>query len=266
MQPGQWRQANVSFADRHDAERLAVARIGPVLRDAEEHGLVSAWFFTRKEQWRFRWLPTSPAAADTVLHALTEVGESMTWISVICEFEPVAFGGPAGMDAACKLFHADSRHLLRRLQTDPPLRQRETSILLCGVLLRGAGLDWFEQGDVWARVAELRPYENIIPRAPESAREFLDAMHTLMTIDAAGLCDPAKRGPLHGYQAWIAAFEQTGQTLARLNRHGQLERGLRAVLAHHLIFHFNRAGLSGMDQATMAALAVEVVFHDSRAL
>jgi hypothetical protein len=86
-------------------------------------------------------------------------------------------------------------------------------------------------------------------------------MRTLMTIDARGLCDPAKNGPLSGHESWIAAFEKAGQALARLNRHGQLERGLRAVLAHHLIFHFNRAGLGGADQSTMAALAVEVVFH-----
>jgi hypothetical protein len=52
-----------------------------------------------------------------------------------------------------------------------------------------------------------------------------------------------------------------GRPSPRLNRDGRLERGLRAVLAHHLIFHFNRAGISSTDQATMAALAVSVVFH-----
>lgn len=264
MRPVHWRQANVTFADRGDAEHLAVARVGPVLRDAEGRGLISAWFFIRKEQWRFRWLPTSPTAADTVLHALTGAGEGMSWSPSVCELEPVAFGGPAGMDAACALFHADSHQLLRWLETGRALGRRETSILLCGALLRGAGLDWFEQGDVWVRVSDLRPHRNAIPADPERVQELLDAMHTLMAVDARGLCNPAKGGPLAGYESWISAFEKAGQTLAALNRHGQLERGLRAVLAHHLIFHFNRAGLSGADQKTMAALAVEVVFHSPR--
>ncbi|MCG5220594.1 thiopeptide-type bacteriocin biosynthesis protein [Streptosporangium sp. KLBMP 9127] len=262
MQPDLWRQANVTFADRSAAEHLAASSIGPVLQNAEDHGLLSAWFFIRKAQWRFRWLPTSPAAHETVLHTLAQAGESMTWTSTVCEFEPVAFGGEAGMDVACTLFHADSRHLLRRLEADQLLGRRETSILLCSTLLRGAGLDWFEQGDVWARVADLRPHETAIPADPNHARQLRDAMRTLMTTNTQALCDPVEEGPLSGCQAWITAFTEAGQALAYLNHHGELERGLRAVLAHHLIFHFNRAGLNGADQATMAALATQVVFHE----
>jgi thiopeptide-type bacteriocin biosynthesis protein len=139
--PGQWRQTNITFADCDSAEHLAVTRIGPVLADAEERGLITSWFFIRKDQWRLRWLPASPRAADTVLQALASTGESVTWTSCVCEFETVAFGGAAGMDAACALFHADSRHLLHRLATSQPLRRTETSILLCSTLLRAAGLD-----------------------------------------------------------------------------------------------------------------------------
>lgn len=265
MRPnGQWHQANVTFTDRDDAQRLAVTHIGPILRDAEEDRLVSAWFFIRKQQWRWRWLPTSPAAADTVLRALTGADPSMTWTMSVCEFESLAFGGPAGLDTACALFHADSHHLLDWLRTDRPLGQRETSALLSSALLRGAGLDWFEQGDVWARVSELRPHADTVFTDTTRARELLDAMRTLMTIDATGLCDPDQNGPLSGYRTWIAAFHETGQTLARLDHDGHLQRGLRAILAHHLIFHFNRAGLNSADQATMAALAVEVIFHHPR--
>jgi protein-L-isoaspartate(D-aspartate) O-methyltransferase len=261
VQPDRWRQTNVTFADRNAAEHLATTRIAPILRNAEDHRLVTAWFFIRKQQWRFRWLPTSPAAADTVLHTLTQAGESMEWTSTVCEFEPVAFGGKASMDAACALFHTDSHHLLRGTETGRRLGQRETSILLCSTLLRAASLDWFEQGDVWARVADLRPHETAIPTDPAHARQLRDAMRTLMTTDVHDLCDPVTDGPLAGCQAWITAFAEAGQALARLNRCGDLERGLRAVLAHHLIFHFNRAGLKGTDQATMAALVIQIVFH-----
>jgi protein-L-isoaspartate(D-aspartate) O-methyltransferase len=261
VDPDQWRQTNITFADRDRAEHLAVTRIGPALADAEERGLISSWFFIRKDQWRLRWLPATPRAVGTVLQALASTGESVTWTSCVCEFETVAFGGAAGLDAACALFHADSRHLLHRLATSQPLRRTETSILLCSALMRAAGLDWFEQGDVWARVRDLRPGPPAIPADPQRARQLHHAMRTLMTTDARGLCGPATSGALAGCEPWIAAFEEAGQTLAQLNHDGYLERGLRAVLAHHLIFHFNRAGISGRSQATIAALAVSVTFH-----
>ncbi|MFC4014816.1 hypothetical protein ACFOY2_46875 [Nonomuraea purpurea] len=38
----------------------------------------------------------------------------------------------------------------------------------------------------------------------------------------------------------MAAFEDAGRQLARLTKGGHLKRGLRAVLAHHAIFAFNR--------------------------
>ncbi|MEV6984691.1 thiopeptide-type bacteriocin biosynthesis protein [Sphaerisporangium sp. NPDC051017] len=265
MQPSRWRQTNAAFTDRRNAEHTFITRIGPALIDAEDHGLLTAWFFLRKQQWRFRWLPTSPEAADTIIRMLTDADRSVTWTSVVCEFEPLAFGGPSGLSAACEFFHADSQHLLRRLATDRPLGQRETSVLLCSALLRGAGLDWFEQGDVWSRVIDLRAtHQPAIPADTGKARDLHDATRTLLTADAHGLCDLAQDGPLSCHQEWITAFEQTGRTLARLNDTGQLERGLRAVLAHHLIFHFNRAGLTGIDQATLAALAINVIFHERR--
>jgi protein-L-isoaspartate(D-aspartate) O-methyltransferase len=181
----------------------------------------------------------------------------MTCTPSICELEEVAFGGSEGMETACALFHADSSQLLRRLAARQPLGRTETSVLLCGTLLRAAGLDWFEQGDVWARVRSLRPGSPAVLADPERARQLREAMRILMTTDARGLCGTGS--PLSGCERWITAFEEAGQALARLNRDGRLERGLRAVLAHHLIFHFNRAGIS--DQATMVALAVSAVFH-----
>jgi protein-L-isoaspartate(D-aspartate) O-methyltransferase len=89
-------------------------------------------------------------------------------------------------------------------------------------------------------------------------------MHRLMTADARALCDPAGNGPLTGYDQWITAFEAAGQALAGLSRRGLLTRGLRAVLAHHIIFHANRAGLPAADQSALAAVALETVFATGR--
>jgi protein-L-isoaspartate(D-aspartate) O-methyltransferase len=256
-----WQQADATFPDRSTAGHLFTTQVGPVLRQAEADGAIASWFFLRKEQWRLRWLPASPAANGTLLNALASATPSLTWTIVVCELEPHAFGGNAAMTVACDLFHADSRHLLDWLP-DPhrPLGQREISALLCGALLRGAGLDWFEQGDVWARVSDLRRHQPVIPGG--HAEDLHSAMRTLMRADTSVISDPAHAGPLSGYHAWITAFDHAGQSLARLHRDGQLTRGLRAVLAHHLIFHFNRAGLTGTEQATMAALACNTVFHD----
>jgi len=256
-----WQQANVAFPERGTAEHRFATEVGPILCDAEANGIIASWFFLRKRQWRLRWLPACSTAAGTFLQTLTSRTPSLTWTSVVCELEPHAFGGDAATTIACELFHADSRHLLHWLGNPRrPLGQRETSILLCSALLRSAGLDWFEQGDVWARVANLRPGTPAIPAGHDE--DLHNAMRILMSADGRALCDPGNAGPLSRYQAWIAAFGDVGRGIARLHQDGHLTRGLRAVLAHHLIFHFNRAGLSGNDQAAMAALACNIVFHD----
>lgn len=162
------------------------------------------------------------------------------------------------MEVAHTLFHLDSLHLMARAapQTppEPALGQRETAVLLFSTLLRAAGLDWFEQGDVWAKVIGLRPAAHAHNLAPERTGTLSWAVRRLMTAVPRSV-----PGLLPG--PWQAAFETAGQNLASLARSGQLERGLRAVLAHHFIFHANRAGLPSSDQVTLAALAVDTVFH-----
>jgi protein-L-isoaspartate(D-aspartate) O-methyltransferase len=126
-------------------------------------------------------------------------------------------------------------------------------------MMRGAGLDWFEQGDVWAKIAVLRPATN--PPAPERAGELATAMGKLMTADAHSLSRPG--GPLHAHEEWVTAFERAGATLADLAGRGALTRGLRAVIAHHVIFHANRAGLLRDDQSALSHIAREVVMGAS---
>ena len=53
-----------------------------------------------------------------------------------------------------------------------------------------------------------------------------------------------------------------GRRLARLAAGGQLTRGLRAVLAHHAIFAFNRAAVPVAEQAATAWLGRHIVFAD----
>lgn len=126
------------------------------------------------------------------------------------------------MDAAHELFHSDSRHLLTYQPNPEHLGRRETAVLLTSAMMRGAGLDWFEQGDVWAKVAALRPATDPLP--PERAAELAPAMRKLMTTDAHGLC--RSDGSLHRHDEWVTAFEGAGATLAELAGRGALTRGL----------------------------------------
>lgn len=87
--------------------------------------------------------------------------------------------------------------------------------------------DWFEQGDVWAKIAALRPVTSPLP--PERVAELAPAARQLMTTDARSLCRPD--GPLHAHGAWVTAFERAGATLADLAGCGAFTRGLRAVMA-----------------------------------
>jgi thiopeptide-type bacteriocin biosynthesis protein len=172
------------------------------------------------------------------------------------------------MDIAHRLFHVDSRNILAYLRQYDPARppghtpdRREMSILLCSALMRGAGQDWYEQGDVWNRVAENRPVPAGTPR--DRLRDIRPGLRRLMIADAP----PAGKlvndgGPLVFAPDWVGAFEQAGNALEDRACGGKLSRGLRDVLAHHVIFHWNRIGLTFRTQSILAATAGDVVFGE----
>ncbi|MFI6396199.1 methyltransferase, FxLD system [Nonomuraea sp. NPDC050540] len=172
------------------------------------------------------------------------------WVGGIYEPETDAFGGPQGMAVAHTLFCADSPAALA--QTGNP-DSRGRCILLLSAMFRAAGLDAFEVGDVWAKFGALRP--SIDPAAEARRAAAITAMRRLMNADAA-----QRPHPEPGWAERVAAFEDAGRALARLAKCGHLERGLRAVLAHHAIFAFNRAGTSVAEQAAAAWLGWQVAF------
>jgi thiopeptide-type bacteriocin biosynthesis protein len=55
------------------------------------------------------------------------------------------------MAAAHRLFHADSRHILAYLAQAGGGHRRELGVILATALMRAAGQDWYEQGDIWRR-------------------------------------------------------------------------------------------------------------------
>ncbi|MER6352822.1 methyltransferase, FxLD system [Streptomyces sp. NPDC001634] len=260
MAPDRWQQHNITFVDRESARRAIAERLGPALIDADAEGQLTGWWFMNKQPWPLRYLADKPS--PTIESLLSDlVGDGIAVSSLTCIYEPETdtFGGPEAMEAAHELFHSDSRHLLTYEPSPKHLGRRETAVLLASAMMRSAGLDWFEQGDVWAKVAALRPTST--PPPPERAAELAPAMRKLMTTDAHGLCRPD--GPLHPHDDWATAFERAGATLADLANRGALTRGLRAVITHHVIFHANRAGLLRDDQSALSNIAREVIMGTS---
>jgi thiopeptide-type bacteriocin biosynthesis protein len=247
-----WRQVNIAYpgTDPRQRERHAIGHLKPILPAAEADGLITSWWFIRKGRWRIRYLlteePGSHHGSDPVHPLLTT---SVTWTDDIYEPEVHAFGGPDSMDAAHTLFHRDSHHLLAFLHDDPTDR-REHSLVLCTALMRNAGLDWNEQGDVWARIAEQRAGLPDQPPAPDP-QEWAS-----FTKDVAYLLRGTARAGAIATD-WLAAFADTGTTLRTLRETGKLTRGLRAVIALHVIFHWNRIGLSAATQAILARAAAQ---------
>ena len=259
MPPDRWQQHNITFVDREIARRTIAERLSPALIEAEADGQLTGWWFMNKQPWPLRYLADKPSPAmESLLSDLIGDGVAVSCLPGVYEPETDAFGGPEAMDAAHELFHSDSRHLLTYQPSPMHLERRETAVLLASAMMRGAGLDWFEQGDVWAKVAALRP---TTAPPPERAAELAPAMRKLMTADAHSLSRLG--GPLHAHEEWMTAFERTGARLADLAARGTLTRGLRAVIAHHVIFHANRAGLLRDDQSALSHIAREVVMGTS---
>ncbi|ALG12347.1 thiopeptide-type bacteriocin biosynthesis protein [Kibdelosporangium phytohabitans] len=263
-----WQQFVVEFGDYAAAEQTAVTHLLPIMDRVEADGLVASWWFIRKApEWRLRYLPPHQAAEaaarhtlHTALDTLRETGHIAGWVETIYEPEVHAFGGAEAMAVAHQLFHLDSRHMLAHVGSGRDQR-RELTVLLCSVLMRAAGQDWYEQGDIWARVAENRPLSPETP--PDRARALEPGLRRLMTVDA-GPSSPlvGPDGKLAHVATWSTAFQTAGTALDELASRGALRRGLRSVLTHHVIFHWNRLGLPYDIQSIVARAAQEVVLGD----
>lgn len=242
--PQEWWHAAISFPGTAGVTPQAAAALTAALAGQRYH------FLRKHGGLRLR---TGQPAAEA-LDQLAAAGLLAGWTQGIYEPETRAFGGPAGMGIAHEEFCADSPAALAG--TGSP-GTRERAILLISALNRAAGLDPFEAGDVWAKIADLRP--RVDPPGPARRAAATAAMQRLLNADAA-----QRDAPESGWPERVAAFEEAGRRLARLTAAGQLSRGLRAILAHHAIFAFNRAGVTPADQAAAAWLAMQSAFAGDR--
>jgi thiopeptide-type bacteriocin biosynthesis protein len=265
-----WDQVIVEFTNWDAAENTAAEVLVPRIHQA---GITTSWWFLRKHPyWRIRYRPIEGLDGQmvrerirTILDDMITIGLLRTWRPGLYEPETLAFGGPIGLNIAHELFCADSAGVLTtfgRAGTafhDPgrPAGRKEISILLCLALMRGAQLDWFEQGDTWHRIARLRPTP-----AVAAADTHHDAIKILLATDttpASLLLAPD--GPLAAAATWTGAFRRAGEALATAASHSHLHRGLRDILAHLIIFHWNRIGLTANTQAILAHTLQDVIMN-----
>ena len=258
-----WWQVNVEFPDPVTAEQVGVHHLAPALHQSSRE-----WFLIRKKgAWRCRThLPHAPAGQAAVrervcglLDELTHAGHISGWTPVVYEPEIRAFGGDEAMTAAHTLFCADTRHLMAFLAATEqgPDQRKEISLLLCHTLMRAAGLDHYEQGDVWDRVASTRP----LPTAGPPPEKVHHQVHRLLSVDPGPRAAHfAPSGAFAGFAPWARAFQDCGRELADLHTRGRLERGLRAVLAHHVIFCWNRLSIPAPAQAVLSHTAARTIF------
>jgi thiopeptide-type bacteriocin biosynthesis protein len=268
---GDWYQVRVQWPHWGFAERTAAVHLGPRLDRLREAGALGAWWFMRKAPcWRLRLRAAANVRADltasvsAVLDELVAAGHVERWWESIYEPEEAAFGGPLGISAAHDLFAADSRAILeylRRLgsggRANLTIGRRELSMLLCSTLMRAAGQEWHEQGDIWLRVAHMRPPAAAASDCPQPVAEKLTQ---LMTVSTQPIGEPfGESGRLSFTTPWFAAFTDVGRQLGMAASNGALRRGIRDVLAHHVIFHWNRLGVSTTDQGILSSAAADVI-------
>ncbi len=260
-----WKQVYIEFADWTTADGIAAAHLAPLLQQVEAEDPSAAWWFIRKHPcWRLRLHTAAEGLSarsrlTASLDGLASAGLIRRWWRGVYEPEAAAFGGRAGMAVGHRLFHADSRAVLMLAGQEPTaLGLRELSVLLLATLLRAAGLEWYEQGDVWHLVSRERPLPADVP--PGRLEPMTADIRALL------LADTSPDGPLFGQgrpaasaTRWADAFRTAGWELGAAAREGRLERGLRNVIAYHTIFHWNRLGLSSRTQSLLAWTAREAV-------
>jgi protein-L-isoaspartate(D-aspartate) O-methyltransferase len=256
MTDSTWQQLTLTCDDWHAAEHAAVTTLRPLLAAAQTAGDLSCWWFIRKgPEWRIRLESIGTGLPGRLVEALAGTPGVRAARETVYEPEITRFGGPDGMAAAHRLFAADSRRLLDCLAAEGTPLRRELPVILATRMLRAARQDWYEQGDCWERLAaHRRDGQNPAPQASAGAA---DAIRALLTAggDAPG-------SPLRARPDWASAFEDAGRQIAALAGQGALARGQRAVLAQHMIFLFNRHGVSAADQYALASAACRAIFED----
>ncbi|MEU3118545.1 thiopeptide-type bacteriocin biosynthesis protein [Micromonospora chalcea] len=256
-----WIHVHIRPVDWNTAETAIRTQVALHLDQLD--GQTGWWFLRKHPYWRIRIRDAHPEAVRALLDDLTTNGAIAGWKPGIYEPETGAFGGDTAMAIVHELFCADSRGVLQYSgRPTPPIGRRELSLLLIRALLHHAGLDWYETADVFDQVAQMRP----APAAADTIRveRLATQMRPLLALPTvAHAAMFTSGGPCTDDEAWHAAFVAAGRKLAETEHIGRLRRGIRAVLAQIVIFHWNRLDLPAHVQGILAHAATAAILPRS---
>lgn len=223
--------------------------LAPLLHAAGRTG-PGCWWIRKGDTVRLRLWRPDPNDIDRISNAAQQHGAHVH--RGIYEPETHSFGGAAGIELAHRLAGRDSHHLAAHLARHGRHPHRnEIFLLLATRLMRAAGLDLEEQGDVWARIAA--------HRLPPDATA-VTTRRAIRHLIFSGPDTPTS--PLHHAPGWSDVVETAGRDLTKLAATAGLTRGVRAVIANLLLFMANRHGISARPLATMSAVAQHVIFQE----
>jgi hypothetical protein len=123
------------------------------------------------------------------------------------------------------------------------------SLALIMHTLHGAGLDLFEQWDVFDRICAKRP-QGARTKAIEHFQELAQKVVGSKPERIVSLYQGEDAHILQGYFKMLDSF---GQELCRASCEGRLECGVREFLAPVVLFHWNRIGMPYVFQSGLAA-------------
>lgn len=259
-----WLQVNVALTrpegDPRSSARRLFADLAPVVAMARDAGALELFFFQRKTpDVRLRFgsrrddldtavLPAVRARLDSLAGA--DVGAVASWYPSVYEPEVRKYGGPGATEAVHRHFDADTsvwlglQSLVRDEVLASLVPNAATVMTVMANALFGRVLgDRDEVWDAWANLADIA-----LPARPEVDLGLAIGDGTLDSLIRSSVAPVAAL--LTSYRG---AHEQLAAALADELEAGHLTAGLRAILPFVVQADFQRWGLDGTAQGTIAA-------------
>ncbi len=225
----EWRQWNVALSREtrpaRESARALFVRMEPVADALRQTGALRQFYFMRKlPDIRLRFRGDASAigqAIQKLLDTSLQQGLIERFFETVYEPEVLAFGGPQAMELVHEYFDADTRVWMSCHDVT-----HDYSVALLNDLFQATLGCANEVWQTWESLAEATGGAGPLPDAP---------LHLLEIT------------PLH---ADANAALSTG--LNRLWENGVLQTGVRAILRSVAMFHFNRYGIPGPEQAALS--------------
>lgn len=239
-------------------DSFIATKLAPCLLQISGNQSIQGWWWLFKHdscgsalRLRIRAKEGAPLDANAIVRTCS--GHLECQLTVL-RYEPELrlFGGRSGMRMAHDQFMSEGKFLVEWVTENGPrfpLIPHGLSLALILKLLRASGLDSFECWDVFDKICTKRPALAIHQPLIGNFREFARKILNCGPEDVVSLYGPANARLLNHYLDFLDSF---GKTLSRCYYKGDLVCGLREFLVPVILFHWNRIGMSGIEQLAVA--------------